>query len=199
MKKKSANENKTEGTLFVLSAPSGAGKTTVTQKILKQDRNLVRSVSWTTRLRRVGEKDKQDYFFVTPKRFLDKREKDGFLEWAKVFNQYYGTPKSFVNQKLKSGKDVVLVIDTRGAKKVKKQTNCVLIFLKAPTMKVLKERLFKRNTDSKKEIEKRLKEVKYEMGQASFYDYKVASGTILQTVKEIKQIIQKERLRKRNK
>lgn len=181
------------GLLLVLSAPSGCGKTTVIQELLKRDKILVRSVSWTTRSPRPGEKHRKDYFFVTRKKFLAARDRGGFLEWAKVYREYYGTPRSFVKKALARSRDVVLVIDTRGARKVRRQMPCVLVFLKPPSLAVLKKRLFKRNSDSKSQIESRLKEVRYELNQAGRYDYRVVNHTVAQTLREIREIIWKER------
>jgi len=182
-------KNRKKGTLFILSAPSGCGKTTVMKGLLKNNRKLVRSISWTTREKRTGEKEGKDYFFVTQKKFLSHREKENFLEWARVFGQYYGTPKNWVTQQLNKGKDVLLVIDTRGARKVKKQVPCQLIFLNPPSMKVLRSRLEKRKTDSRQEVQKRLKEARFEMKQAVWYDYRVINNTVRGAVKEIKKII----------
>lgn len=178
---------------MVLSAPSGTGKTTVMREFFAKDKNLVDSISWTTRKPRHGEKDGKDYFFVSRKKFFEARKKNEFLEWARVYHEYYGTPKSYVKKKLVSGKDVVLVIDTRGAHKVRHFKPSVHIFLKPPSIKVLKQRLHGRNSDSREQLAERLKEVRYEMSQAKHYDYRIVNHTVVQTVRDIEKVLEKER------
>ena len=184
---------KRPGLLIVLSAPSGTGKTTVMKEFFRQDKNLVDSVSWTTRKPRHGEKHKKDYFFVSRKKFTQAIKNGGFLEWAKVYHEFYGTPKDYVTKKLASGKDVVLVIDTRGAQKVRHFKPSVHIFLKPPSIAVLKKRLKGRNSDSAKQLAARLKEVRYEMSQADRYDYRIVNHTVPQTVREVEKILKRER------
>ncbi|MBI4352485.1 MAG: guanylate kinase [Candidatus Omnitrophica bacterium] len=146
------------GKLFVISASSGTGKTTVAKELLKKDGNLVQSISYTTRPPRPHEKDGQDYHFVTKGEFLNTRAAGGFLEWANVFGRYYGTPKKEVEACLKAGRDVLLLIDVQGAKKVKKiRSDAVFIFLAPPSKKELRRRLEKRGTESAVEINKRLR------------------------------------------
>src|SRR5258708_3761813 len=147
-----------KGLLIVLSSPSGGGKTTVAQKLLRLDKNLVRSVSCTTRKRRLGEKDGRDYFFVTPAQFKRMVSQRAFLEWAKVHDQYYGTPRFWVERQLKKGKDVLFVIDVQGGNAIRRRfENAVLIFLKTPNFSVLKQRLLGRKSDDPKAIKLRLK------------------------------------------
>ncbi len=181
------------GLLLVLSAPSGAGKTTVIHQLLRRDKRLVKSISWTTRKPRHGERNGKDYFFVSRKQFLSAIRRNGFLEWAKVYREYYGTPKSYVQDKLAHGKDVVLVIDTRGAKQVRRSRPNVLVFLKAPSLAVLKSRLKGRNSESKSQLAARIHEARYEMKQARWYDYQVVNRTVSQAVRDIKKILEKER------
>lgn len=184
---------KRPGLLIVLSAPSGTGKTTVMKEFFRQDKNLVDSISWTTRKPRPGEKHKKDYFFVSKKEFTAVIKRGGFLEWAKVYHEFYGTPKDYVTKKLASGKDVVLVIDTRGAQKVEHFKPSVHIFLKPPSIAVLKKRLTGRNSDSAEQLAARLKEVRYEMSQAGRYDYRIVNHTVAQTVRDIEKILERER------
>ena len=181
------------GLLIILSAPSGCGKTTVTNELLRRDSRAVRSVSWTTRAPRPGEKHGKDYFFVTRRQFESARKKRGFLEWAKVYHEFYGTPRDFVESRLACGNDVVLVIDTKGAKQVQRKMSCTSVFLLPPSLEVLKQRLSNRNSDSKKQLAKRLKEVKKEVGQSREYDYRLTNHTVRETVREIKKILRKER------
>ncbi len=118
------------GRLFVISASSGTGKTTLARELLREDKNLVQSISYTTRHPRPEEKDGQDYFFVTKKEFFEKIKKNGFLEWANVFGRYYGTPRKEVEDHTKHNRDVLLLIDVQGARKVKKtKPDAVFIFL----------------------------------------------------------------------
>lgn len=188
-----------QGLLIVLSAPSGTGKTTVMNEFFRLDKNLVDSISWTTRKPRPGEKHGKDYFFVTRSKFLSAQKRGEFLEWAKVYHEYYGTPKSYVKNELAKGKDVVLVIDTRGAWKVKHFKPSVLIFLKPPSVAVLKKRLEGRNSESDEQLAARLKESQYEMKQANWYDYRIVNHTVDQTVRAIEKIlkIEREKLKRR--
>ncbi|MBI4397941.1 MAG: guanylate kinase [Candidatus Omnitrophica bacterium] len=179
--------------MIVCSAPSGAGKTTVMNELFAKDKHLVRSISWTTRKPRAGERHGKDYFFVSRKKFLEARKKNEFLEWAKVFREYYGTPKSRVTRRLAQGKDVVLVIDTRGAHKVRHCKPSVHIFLKPPSLEALRRRLVGRNSESQEEMEARFKEARYEMNRATHYDYCVVNHTVSQTVREMEEILEKER------
>ncbi|MBI4970622.1 MAG: guanylate kinase [Candidatus Omnitrophica bacterium] len=190
---KTKNSSKRSGLLIVLSAPSGTGKTTVMKEFFAKDKNLVDSVSWTTRKPRSGEKHKKDYFFVSRRKFLEAIKRGGFLEWAKVYHEFYGTPKAYVLKKLREGKDVVLVIDTRGAQKVRHFKPSVHIFLKPPSIAVLKKRLHGRNADSAHQLEARLKEVRYEMSQADKYDYRIVNHTVVQTVRDVEKILNRER------
>lgn len=124
---------KRRGFMIVLSSPSGGGKTTLSKFLLKKDKNLVRSISCTTRKIRTGEKNGKDYFFISAADFHARVKKNDFLEWAKVHGQYYGTPKRWVDQQLKKGKDVLFVIDVKGGSTLKHQDpQAVLIFVPPP-------------------------------------------------------------------
>lgn len=187
-------KNKKQGLLIVISAPSGCGKTTLCQRLLKSQPNLLRSVSVTTRLPRSGEKKGKDYFFVSKKQFSSLRGKKAFLEWAKVFGQYYGTPADFVKKALRQGKDVLLSIDVQGALKIKgRYPQGIYIFILPPSLKALKERLKKRALDSAQEINKRLKLAKDEIAHHEFYDYTLVNDSLNQAVKAIKNIILAEK------
>jgi len=186
-------EKRRQGLLVVLSAPSGTGKTTVMKELFRRDKNLIDSISWTTRKPRPGEKHGEDYFFASRKEFEAAEKRGAFLEWAKVYHEYYGTPKAYVTRQLAKGKDVILVIDTRGAWKVRNFKPHVLIFLKPPSVAILKKRLKGRNSESEDELRKRLKEVQYEKKQAGWYDYRIVNHTVDQTVRDIEKILEKER------
>lgn len=185
------------GKLFVISASSGTGKTTLAHELLRQDKNLVQSVSCTTRLPRVGEIDGKDYFFVTKEKFLEKKKQNGFLEWANVFGKFYGTPKKEVEAHLKAGRDVLLLIDVQGANKVKKtRPDAVFIFLSPPSREELRRRLKKRGTESTQEINLRYKvatqELK-ELNDMTLCDYRIVNREIPVAREVLKGILHAER------
>jgi guanylate kinase len=181
---------KRRGLMIVLSSPSGGGKSTLAEVLLKKDGNFVRSVSCTTRKPRSGEKNGKDYFFVSIPRFRERIKKKGFLEWAKVHGHYYGTPKRWVDRQLKKGKDVLLVIDVQGGMTLKRQDpQAVLIFVNPPSLGVLRERLLKRHDNSPRDLAIRLKNAKGEIHQGRQYDYQVVNDRIPQVVVEIMGIL----------
>ena len=183
-----------KGNLFIMSAPSGCGKTTIETLLLKQTKDLIKSVSATTRKSRKGEKNKKDYFFYSEKVFLNKIKKKEFLEYEKNFDNYYGTPKRHVMSNMKKGKDVLLNIDVKGALKVKKALKeAVLIFIMPPSIKELKKRLLSRATDNKKDVLKRLKLAKMEMSLADQYDYIVVNDKLQDALAKVKAIIVSQR------
>lgn len=146
-----------EGMLIIISGPSGVGKGTILKEVMREDQNLIFSVSVTTRRPRPGERDGIDYFFITEEEFFRLRDEGKLLEWAEVHGHYYGTPKDFVLSKVREGYDVVLDIDVQGAEKVMNSWRDPLtIFILPPSMDELKRRLLKRGTDSPEEIRKRL-------------------------------------------
>lgn len=191
-------KSKSQGRLFVISASSGTGKTTLARELLKQDKKLVPSISYTTRLPRPNERNGEDYYFVTKKEFFEIKRKHGFLEWANVFGRYYGTPKKEVEAHLKRGRDVLLLIDVQGAKKVKKiRHDAVFIFLAPPSKEELKKRLAKRGTETRKEIAKRLKVATcelIELNDPKLCDYRIVNHYISRAREVLKGIIGAERL-----
>ncbi|MBU1864336.1 MAG: guanylate kinase [Candidatus Omnitrophica bacterium] len=192
MKKRKSQKN---GLVIVLSAPSGCGKTTVERHLLRTVRRLRRSISATTRARRKGERHGRDYFFFTKKTFQEKIKSNYFLEWARVFSEYYGTPRKSVTDTLQSGFDILLTIDVQGARKIRRKVkSATFIFLLPPSVAQLKKRLIKRGTDTSKEIQKRLRQAKSEMKQSRLYDYIIVNDSLSCVVKTIRDIIQKERL-----
>ena len=174
-----------------MSAPSGAGKTTLCEYLVSNVPGVVRSVSMTTRPMRSGEKAGRDYFFVDKARFLKKIKNKEFLEYAEVFGQYYGTPADFVEQNLRSNKDVILAIDVQGAMKIKKKPgkNAVFVFILPPSMTDLKKRLMGRKTDSSRQIKQRLAVAKKELSYLNYYDYKVINDDVKTASAELKAII----------
>ncbi|NQT46210.1 MAG: guanylate kinase [Candidatus Omnitrophica bacterium] len=182
---------KRRGRLFILSAPSGCGKTTVQTRLLRAKRNLKRSISATTRPPRRGERNRRDYFFISEVAFKKQRRDGAFLEWARTFGYYYATPREFVEGIRRSGRDALLSIDVKGAAQVKKQCpETITIFLMPPSMKELKKRLSKRGTESETERRKRLKVARWEISRARTYDYIVVNETISSAISQLKEIIE---------
>ena len=180
--------------IIVISGPSGVGKGTVIEKLLKLDSRLTRVITCTTRKPRQGEINGKDYFFLTPERFFEKVRNKELVEFAFVHGNYYGTPKEEIESGIKKDKDVVLQIDVQGAKKIKNNyPDALLIFLLPPDMEVLKKRLSGRGTETEEEKELRLKRAEEEINERVFYDYIVVNDDLEETVKEILQIIQEER------
>lgn len=181
---------KRTGRIFVVSAASGSGKTTLCRRLLKECRNLVFTTPITTRKLRRGERNRRDYTVVCEKQFKEYRRSGELLEWAKVFGNFYGTPKAFVDRMLKAGKDVLLVIDVQGAFKVKKvRPSAILIFILPPSLKDLKKRLRERNSDDPAQIRLRLKVARHEIAQAKNYDYRVVNDDLEKAVDKLKEII----------
>lgn len=189
---------KKKGLLFVISGPSGCGKTTLGKRILSQSNNLWRSVSVTTRPMRRGERNGKEYFFVKEKEFREMREKGKFLEWANTFGYFYGTPRQFVLENIKKGKDVILIIDVQGAMQVKKKfPQAIFIFIAPPSRKALRERMRKRSVDSPSEIKRRLLQAEKEMNYQNQYDYILINDDLDIATKILKAIITLERIKRR--
>ena len=190
-----------KGMIIIVSAPSGAGKTSICDALIRSDKNIVYSVSTTTRLPRKGEKNGKEYFFVDEKTFKNMVKKNMFAEWAKVHNNFYGTSKKFLEQTINKGRDILLDIDVQGAVKIKKQyKDALMIFITTPTLKILKERLIKRNKDSLDVIKTRIKNAKKELTYLPRYDYLVLNDKLDVSISNVKSIICAQRLSiKRNK
>lgn len=188
---------KKNGSLIIISGPSGAGKGTICNALLKEDNNLSISISMTTREKRASEIDGKDYYFVTKKEFEDNIKKGNFLEYAKVHgDNYYGTPKDKVYELLASGKDVILEIDIQGALKVKeKMAEGIFIFIMPPSMKELRDRLVKRNTESKDKIIERFRNAYKEINEITKYNYVVINDEVENAVEKVKAIILAEKCR----
>jgi len=185
---------KKNGILFIISAPSGSGKTTLCNRLIDSLVGLGRSISMTTRPPRSGERDGIDYIFIEKDEFLKRNKKNEFLEWAKVFDEYYGTSKKHVKHLLAKRQDVVLNIDVQGAMKIKRlRMRSVYIFIMPPSVSMLKERLVSRSTDSKKEIAKRLKLVKKEISYMPRYDYVVVNNKLESALESLRSIVIAER------
>ena len=192
---------KKKGMIIIVSAPSGAGKTSICDSLIKGDTNIVYSISTTTRQPRKGEKNGKEYFFVDNKKFKDMVKKNLFVEYAKVHNYFYGTSKKMLEETLNKGKDILLDIDVQGAIKIKKQyKDALMIFITTPTLKILKERLIKRNKDLLDVINTRVKNAKKELTYLPKYDYLVLNDKLDISIENVKSIIKAERLSiKRNK
>ena len=182
------------GKIFVLSSPSGGGKTTLCKKLLAKSRRLVRSVSVTTRCPRRGEVNGKDYFFVSEDAFKRLRKRRGLLEWTEYAHSFYGTPLKPLKRSLASGKDVILLLDGRGAREVKKRfKEAVTIFLLPPTLKDLEKRLAGRRTERKSQVTKRLRIAEEEITQAGWYDYVVVNDDLNRALRALKGIVRRGR------
>lgn len=177
--------------IFVISSPSGGGKTSLIKKLLEDPRSegTVLSISHTTREKRLNEKDGVDYFFTDKKSFEDKIKKNDFLEYATVFDNYYGTSQETVNTLVSQGKTVILELDWQGAKQVKSKIPCYLIFLLPPSIDDLKKRLIDRNLDESEIIEKRIKEAKNEISNSKIYDFLILNDNFEMALQDLKSII----------
>ena len=185
-----------KGLLIVVSGPSGAGKDTICQKLIKENSNIWMSVSMTTRKLRPLEKDGVDYFFVSSEEFENKINDNTFLEYASYNDNYYGTPKDKVEEKLNEGKDVILVIDINGAINIKKIIpSALFIFIMPPDMETLKNRLIGRKTESKDKVVQRFITAYNEVNNYKKYNYVVVNDKVEDAVNKVKSIIQSEKCR----
>lgn len=181
--------NKGKGLLLVISGPSGAGKGTICKELVKSKDSWI-SVSATTRHPRKGEIEGENYYFLTKEDFIDKIDKKDFLEYAQVYDNYYGTPKSKVIEKLKEGKDVILEIDIQGALKVKENyPKGIFIFILPPSMEELKNRIIKRGSETPESLMTRFKAAYKEINYVSKYNYAVVNDKLDEAVNKIKSII----------
>ena len=187
---------KPQGVLLVLSGPSGAGKGTICQKLRENRNDLSYSVSATTRAPRKGEVDGKDYFFLTIDRFKEMIANDEMLEYAEIYGNYYGTPRSYVMNILDQGRDVVLEIDPQGALQIKKRfPDAVFVFIVPPSLDELTKRIYKRGTDSEEVIKRRLSAATSELAYASKYDYILVDDEVEEASKAVSSIIDAERNR----
>ena len=189
-------KEKKRGLLIVVSGPSGAGKDTVCNRLVEEQRNVWISISMTSREPRKGEVNGKNYFFITKEEFEEKIKNEEFLEYAVYNNQYYGTPKSKIEEKLSNGIDVILVIDIQGALKIKEQLEETLfIFILPPSMEELKKRLIERNTETKEKILERFKTAYNEINEIKKYNYVVVNDRVDYAVDKVKAIIKAEKCR----
>lgn len=182
-----------KGVLVVVSGFSGAGKGTIMKKLMAEYENYALSVSATTRNPRPGEVDGQDYFFRTKEEFEEMIQKDQLIEYAQYVENYYGTPRTYVEEQLSLGKDVILEIEIQGARKVKEKfPEAVLVFVTAPSMEILKDRLVGRGTETNEVIRQRLERAAQEAEGVEEYDYLLVNDELDLAVKRLHGIIQSE-------
>lgn len=184
------------GNIFVLSAPSGAGKSTLARRLLERVPDLRFSVSFTTRPPREGEQHGKDYFFVDDATFDRMIAEDGFVEWVKVYDHRYGTGKDWIRQQLEDGVDILLDIETIGARNVRREVpDAVMIFLLPPHPEALAHRLRGRGKDSEEQIQLRLRYARHEMEAYAHYDYLVVNDEVESAYRRLESIILAERCR----
>ncbi len=186
-----------KGQVFIISAPSGSGKTTLGKELINSLPDLQRLISYTTRKPRPGEQEGVDYFFLTSEEFEEKKMKGELIEWAEVFDHYYGTSRKRLTQHLQQGKDVLLLIDVQGALQImEKLPRVVSIFVLPPSWDVLKQRLEERSADTAEEIQRRLRAAEKEIDYWSHYDYIVINNTLTEAVEKLRSIIMAEHSRR---
>ena len=185
------------GNVFVLSAPSGTGKSTLARQFVKQTEDLNFSVSFTTRKPRPGEMDGRDYFFVDDATFDAMVAADGFVEWVKVYDRRYGTGKAWIQERLASGVDILLDIESQGARKVHQAIpDAVMVFLLPPSSQELSSRLRGRGDESEEQVRIRLDYARHELSQFDGYDYLVVNDTVEQAYRRLESIIIATRCRR---
>lgn len=186
-----------KGTLFVVSGPSGAGKTTLTAWAIKEIPNLRYSISYTSRRPREGERHGIEYFFVNADEFQRMITAGEFLEWAQVHGYYYGTHRAIVQSMLDSGYDIILDIDVQGALALQQKfSDAVLIFIFPPTFHILMERITNRNLDTEETIRRRMQVAEMEMAAYKSYDYLIINNELENAQQELKAIILAHRCRR---
>lgn len=185
------------GNVFVLSAPSGAGKSTLAKRLVREVRDLNFSVSFTTRPPREGERDGHDYFFLDDAAFDRMVEQGGFVEWVRVYENRYGTGRAWIQEQLQTGVDILLDIETIGAKNVRREIpDAIMIFLLPPDADALSERLRGRGKDSEAQIRMRLAYAKHEMEEFSHYDYLVVNDDLEMAYRQLESVILAARCRR---
>ena len=184
------------GVLFIVSAPSGAGKTTISRKALATVSGLTMSISSTTRAPRSGEVPGRDYDFLSGAEFARRCDADEFAEWAKVHDFLYGTPRAPIDQRIAAGEDTLLDVDVQGARQLKDRYSAsVAIFLMPPSAEELERRLRGRATDSEEAIQRRLLRAHAEMEEVVHYDYRIVTHDLVESVALLRAIVEAERAR----
>lgn len=196
MKQRAKPLTKRQGIIFILSAPSGAGKTTLYNNLREIYPEIGLSVSCTTRARRRGEISGRDYRFISEREFEALKARGAFAEWAKVHDYFYGTPKKPLDRAVEAGRDIFLDIDVQGARKIKQAyPQAVAVFVLPPSLAELKRRLSARGTDGRAIIARRLANARGEMGEIIQYDYYVVNREVRAAVKTLSAIVEAERAR----
>lgn len=194
---KSTHNNR--GHIFIISAPSGAGKTTLSRAVLDRFHDMLYSVSLTTRKPRSGEQDGVDYHFISRVNFQKGIDSDKWAEWAEVHGNFYGTSAEFIDKGLASGHDILLDIDVQGTIQILKQyPDCITIFIMPPSLDALRGRLESRGTDSKEVIAKRLENAEKEMANKNLYQYIIVNDRLSVAIERLISIIGKYRLTKKD-
>lgn len=192
-----ASKEPARGVLFVVSSPSGGGKGTLIQRVLKEVPNLSYSVSYTTRAPRNGEVEGREYFFVTPEEFDEKLSAGEFLEWAHVHGKLYGTSRHQVSREIFEGRDIILEVDVQGAASVRELvSDSVSIFILPPSVETLRQRLIARGTDSPEELDLRLKHAPEELRHYKSFDYVIINDEVEKAATQLRCIVQAERARR---
>jgi guanylate kinase len=182
------------GRIFVISGPSGAGKSTLIRGVRERIVDIGYSVSHTTRRPRAGENDGKDYFFVDKEKFREMINHNAFVEWAQVYDDYYGTSYGTLTDKLEAGQDIILDIDIQGAKNIKdKITDCILIFILPPSREILERRLRERATDSAEALTKRIALAAKELTNCRWYDYLIINDDLERATKALESVILADR------
>lgn len=183
-----------KGLIFIISAPSGAGKTTLCKRILDQFQDMVYSISATTRKPRPGERDGVDYHFLSLEAFKEKIEQNRLAEWAEVHGNFYGTLRDSIEKTLSQGKDVLLDVDVKGAAQIQTlYDDAILIFVMPPSLEVLRSRLSVRASDSRNDIERRMKNAEEEVAARGMYHHVIVNDTLERAVSELSELIESYR------
>lgn len=186
----------TKGTLFIVAAPSGAGKTTLVGRLLAEDRRVVHSISYTTRPPRPNEVDGREYHFIDVQRFLAMRSAGEFAEWAEVHGNFYGTSRAWLESSINAGDDVLLEIDWQGAQQVRRQfPDAVGIFILPPSFEELERRLRQRGTESDDVIDRRLVAALGEMRHVAEFDFVIINTVLAEALEDLKAAVRAARLR----
>ncbi|RJP87816.1 MAG: guanylate kinase [Desulfobacteraceae bacterium] len=188
-----SSEGSCQGRLFIISAPSGTGKTTLCRAIRSRFPDLRYSVSYTTRAPRTGEQDGQDYFFISAEEFKNNIQRNTWAEWAEVHDHFYGTSAEYIDRHLAQNHDILLDIDVNGARQIlARYPGSISIFIMPPTFETLEQRLIKRGTDSAQTIARRLKNAETEIAQKGLYKHIIINDRLSDAVEALARIIRSD-------
>jgi guanylate kinase len=185
------------GNLFIISAPSGAGKTSLVQALLNINPQIDMSVSYTTREPRIGERDGKDYHFVSRENFLAMAERGEFLESAEIYGNLYGTSQTWISHETSRGRDILLEIDWQGAAQIRRMfPECISVFILPPSKQALEDRLKKRGKDNDVVIAKRMASVKQEVAHIAEFDYVIINDNLNEALRELNAVVLSAKLRR---